>query len=159
MEKGLRESIAKGMIAGYPMVGIKAALYFGSYHPVDSSEMAFKTAAQLAFKNAIPEAKPTILEPIGTLKAYMPDDNLGDIMGDITKRRGRVLGMGPADEPKMQELIAEVPMAEMGNFSTILRSVTAGRGYFSIEFARYEDAPADVQAKVIEEAKAAAEEE
>ena len=159
VEKGLRESIAKGMIAGYPMVGIKAALYFGSYHPVDSSEMAFKTAAQLAFKNAIPEAKPTILEPIGTLKAYMPDDNLGDIMGDITKRRGRVLGMGPADEPKMQELIAEVPMAEMGNFSTILRSVTAGRGYFSIEFARYEDAPADVQAKVIEEAKAAAEEE
>ena len=159
VEKGLRESIAKGMIAGYPMVGIKAALYFGSYHPVDSSEMAFKTAAQIAFKNAIPEAKPTILEPIGTLKAYMPDDNLGDIMGDITKRRGRVLGMGPADEPKMQELIAEVPMAEMGNFSTILRSVTAGRGYFSIEFARYEDAPADVQAKVIEEAKAAAEEE
>ncbi|MBQ7541558.1 MAG: elongation factor G [Clostridia bacterium] len=159
VEKGLRESIAKGMIAGYPMVGIKAALYFGSYHPVDSSEMAFKTAAQIAFKNAIPEAKPTILEPIGTLKAYMPDDNLGDIMGDITKRRGRVLGMGPADEPKMQELIAEVPMAEMGNFSTILRSVTAGRGYFSIEFARYEDAPADVQQKVIEEAKAAAEEE
>ena len=159
VEKGLRESIAKGMIAGYPMVGIKAALYFGSYHPVDSSEMAFKTAAQLAFKNAIPEAKPTILEPIGTLKAYMPDENLGDIMGDITKRRGRVLGMGPADEPKMQELIAEVPMAEMGNFSTILRSVTAGRGYFSIEFARYEDAPADVQQKVIEEAKAAAEEE
>ena len=159
VEKGLRESIAKGMIAGYPMVGIKAALYFGSYHPVDSSEMAFKTAAQIAFKNAIPEAKPTILEPIGTLKAYMPDDNLGDIMGDITKRRGRVLGMGPADEPKMQELVAEVPMAEMGNFSTILRSVTAGRGHFSIEFARYEDAPADVQAKVIEEAKAAAEEE
>ncbi|MBQ7547073.1 MAG: elongation factor G, partial [Clostridia bacterium] len=159
VEKGLRECIARGMIAGYPMVGIKAALYFGSYHPVDSSEMAFKTAAQLAFKAAIPEAKPTILEPIGTLKVYMPDDNLGDIMGDITKRRGRVLGMGPAEEPKMQELIAEVPMAEMGNFSTILRSVTAGRGYFSIEFARYEDAPADVQQKVIEEAKAAAEEE
>ena len=159
VEKGLRESIAKGMIAGYPMVGIKAALYFGSYHPVDSSEMAFKTAAQIAFKNAIPEAKPTILEPIGTLKAYMPDDNLGDIMGDITKRRGRVLGMGPAEEPKMQELTAEVPMAEMGNFATILRSVTAGRGYFTIEFARYEDAPADVQQKVIEEAKAAAEEE
>ena len=159
VEKGLRESIAKGMIAGYPMVGIKAALYFGSYHPVDSSEMAFKTAAQIAFKNAIPEAKPTILEPIGTLKAYMPDDNLGDIMGDITKRRGRVLGMGPANEPKMQELIAEVPMAEMGYFSTILRSVTAGRGYFSIEFARYEDAPNEVAQKVIEEAKAAAEEE
>ena len=89
----------------------------------------------------------------------MPDDNLGDIMSDITKRRGRVLGMGAADEPKMQELVAEVPMAEMGNFSTILRSVTAGRGYFTLEFARYEDAPMDVQKKVIEEAKLAAEEE
>ena len=159
VEKGLRECVAKGMIAGYPMVGIRATLYFGSYHPVDSSEMAFKTAAQISFKNAIPEAQPTILEPIGTLKAYMPDDNLGDIMGDITKRRGRVLGMGAADEPKMQELVAEVPMAEMGDFSTILRSVTAGRGHFSLEFARYEDAPANVAQKVIEEAKLAAEEE
>ncbi len=159
VEKGLRDCIARGLIAGYPMVGIKAALHDGSYHPVDSSEMAFKTAASLAFKAAIPEAAPTILEPIGTLKAYMPDDNLGDIMSDITKRRGRVLGMGAADEPKMQELVAEVPMAEMGNFSTILRSVTAGRGYFTLEFARYEDAPMDVQKKVIEEAKLAAEEE
>lgn len=159
VEKGLRECIAKGMIAGYPMVGIKAALHFGSYHPVDSSEMAFKTAAQLSFKAAIPEAAPTILEPIGTLKAYMPDDNLGDIMGDITKRRGRVLGMGPSEEPKMQELIAEVPMAEMGDFSTVLRSVTAGRGHFSLEFARYEDAPAAVAQKVIEEAKKDAEDE
>lgn len=159
VEKGLRECVAKGAIAGYPMVGLKATLYFGSYHPVDSSEMAFKTAASIAFKNAIPQAQPTILEPIGTLKAYMPDDNLGDIMGDITKRRGRVLGMGPADEPRMQELEAEVPMAEMGDFSTVLRSVTAGRGYFSLEFARYEDAPANVAQKVIEEAKAAAEEE
>ena len=159
VEKGLRECIAKGMIAGYPMVGIKAALYFGSYHPVDSSEMAFKTAAQLSFKAAVPEAQPTILEPIGTLKAYMPDDNLGDIMGDITKRRGRVLGMGPSNEPRMQELVAEVPMAEMGDFATILRSVTAGRGYFSMEFSRYEDAPANVAQKVIEDAKALAEEE
>ncbi len=159
VEKGLRDCIAKGLIAGYPMVGIKAALHDGSYHPVDSSEMAFKTAASLAFKAAIPEASPTILEPIGTLKAYMPDDNLGDIMSDITKRRGRVLGMGPADEPKMQELVAEVPMAEMGNFTTILRSVTAGRGYFDLEFARYEDAPMDVQKKVIEEAKLAADDE
>lgn len=159
VEKGLRESIAKGLIAGYPMVGIKAALYFGSYHPVDSSEIAFKTAAQISFKAAVPEAAPTILEPIGTLKAYMPDDNLGDIMGDITKRRGRVLGMGPSGEQRMQELVAEVPMAEMGDFSTVLRSVTAGRGYFSIEFARYEDAPANIQQKVIEDAKKAAEEE
>ncbi len=158
VEKGLRECVAKGFLAGYPMVGVKATLYFGSYHPVDSSEMAFKTAASIAFKNGMPNAQPTILEPIGTLKAYMPDDNLGDIMGDITKRRGRVLGMGPATEPKMQELVAEVPMAEMGDFATVLRSVTAGRGYFSIEFARYEDAPAAVAQKVVEEAKAEEEE-
>ncbi len=159
VEKGLRECVVKGIIAGYPVVGVKATLYFGSYHPVDSSEMAFKTAASIAFKNAIPQATPTILEPIGTLKAYMPDDNLGDIMGDITKRRGRVLGMGPAEEPRMQLLEAEVPMAEMGDFATVLRSVTAGRGYFSLEFARYEDAPANVAQKVIEDAKAAMEEE
>ena len=158
VEKGLRECVIKGVIAGYPMVGLKAVLYDGSYHPVDSSEMAFKTAASLAFKAAIPQANPTILEPIGTLKAYMPNDNLGDIMGDITKRRGSVLGMGPADEPKMQELVAEVPMAEMGDFATVLRSVTAGRGHFSLEFARYQDAPGNVAQKVIEEAKAEMEE-
>lgn len=159
VEKGLRESVTKGILAGYPMVGLKATLYFGSYHPVDSSEMAFKTAASIAYKNGIPQASPAILEPIGTLKAYMPDDNLGDIMGDITKRRGRVLGMGPADEPKMQELVAEVPMAEMGDFSTVLRSVTAGRGFFSMEFARYEEAPANVAQKVIDDAKKLEEEE
>ena len=152
VEKGLRECIAKGFLAGYPMVGLKAVLYFGSYHAVDSSEIAFKTAAHVCFRNAMPEASPTILEPIGTLKVVMPGDNLGDIMGDITKRRGRVMGMGAADEPQMQQLEAEVPMAEMGDFATALRSVTAGRGYFSIEFARYEDAPASVQQKVIEEA-------
>ena len=159
VEKGLRECVARGIIAGYPMVGLKATLYFGSYHPVDSSEMAFKTAAAIAFKNGIPQAQPTILEPIGTLKAYMPDDNLGDIMGDITKRRGRVLGMGPSNEPRMQELVAEVPLAEMGDFATVLRSVTAGRGFFALEFSRYEDAPANIAAKVIEAAKAEAEEE
>ena len=159
VEKGLRESVARGLVAGYPVVGVKATLYDGSYHPVDSSEMAFKTAASLAFKKLNPDGNPAILEPIGTLNAYMPDDNLGDIMGDITKRRGRVLGMGPADEPKMQKLEAEVPMAEMGDFSTILRSVTAGRGYFDFEFVRYEEAPANVAQKVIEDAKAKMEEE
>ena len=132
---------------------LKAVLYDGSYHPVDSNEMAFKTAAKIAYKNGMAQANPVILEPIGELKVYMPDANLGDIMGDITKRRGRVLGMGAADEPKMQELVAEVPMAEMGDFSTTLRSVTAGRGYFTLEFARYEDAPSMVAQKVIEEAK------
>ncbi|MCD7828462.1 MAG: elongation factor G [Clostridiales bacterium] len=159
VEKGLRESVQKGLVAGYPVVGIKATLYDGSYHPVDSSEMAFKTAASLAFKKLNPDANPVILEPIGTLNAYMPDENLGDIMGDITKRRGRVLGMGPAEEPKMQKLEAEVPMAEMGDFSTILRSVTIGRGYFDFEFCRYEEAPASVAQKVIEDAKKNAEEE
>ena len=153
VEKGLQEAILKGPLAGYPMVGLKAVLYDGSYHPVDSNEMAFKTAAKIAYKNGMAQANPVILEPIGELKVYMPDANLGDIMGDITKRRGRVLGMGAADEPKMQELVAEVPMAEMGDFSTTLRSVTAGRGYFSLEFARYEDAPSMVAQKVIEEAK------
>ncbi len=159
VEKGLRECIAKGLIAGYPMVGVKAALHDGSYHPVDSSEMAFKTAAALAFKAAVPEAQPTILEPVGLLKVYMPESKFGDIMGDITKRRGRVIGMGPSDEPALQEFVAEVPMAEMGDFATVLRSVTQGRGHFSFEFVRYEDAPMNVQQKVIEEAKARMEEE
>ncbi len=159
VEKGLRDCVTRGIVAGYPVVGLKATLYDGSYHPVDSSEMAFKTAASLAFKQLKDTANPAILEPIGTLKAYMPDDNLGDIMGDITKRRGRVLGMGPADEPKMQMLEAEVPMAEMGDFSTILRSVTAGRGHFTLEFARYEEAPANVAQKVIEESSMADDED
>ena len=153
VEKGFQEAILKGPLAGYPVVGLKAVLYDGSYHPVDSNEMAFKTAAKIAYKNGMAQANPVILEPIGELKVYMPDANLGDIMGDITKRRGRVLGMGAADEPKMQELVAEVPMAEMGDFSVTLRSVTAGRGYFTLEFARYEDAPMNVAQKVIEEAK------
>ncbi len=153
VEKGLRECVAGGLIAGYPMVGIKACLHDGSYHPVDSSEMAFKMAARVAFKAAIPEAKPTILEPIGTLRAYIPDDNLGDILGDVNKRRGRVLGMGPAEETKTQELVAEVPMAEMSDFAIALRSVTAGRGYFTLEFARYEDAPSNIAEKVIADAK------
>lgn len=153
VEKGLRDCVLKGVLAGYPMVGVKATLYDGSYHPVDSSEMAFKMAASLAYKAGIPKADPTILEPVGTLVALMPDDNLGDIMGDITKRRGRVLGMGPADEPRMQELTAEVPMAEMGDFTTVLRSVTAGRGSFTFEFTRYEQAPQNIVEKVIAEAK------
>jgi elongation factor G len=141
------------------MVGIKACLHDGSYHPVDSSEMAFKMAARIAFKAAVPEAAPTILEPIGTLKAYIPDNDLGDIMGDVNKRRGRVLGMGPAEDTGMQELIAEVPMAEMSDFAIALRSVTAGRGFFTLEFARYEDAPANIAEKVISEAKLADDDE
>ncbi len=160
VEKGLREAILKGPLAGYPVVGLKATLYDGSSHPVDSNEMAFKMAAKVAYKNGMPQANPKLLEPYGALKAYMPGDNLGDIMGDITKRRGRVLGMGPCeDNPKMQELVAEVPMAEMGDFATVLRSVTIGRGWFSFEFDHYEPAPEPVAQKVIAEAKANMEED
>ncbi len=153
VEKGLRDSIKKGPLAGYPVVGVKAILHDGSSHPVDSNEMAFKMAAQIAFKNGIPQAKPTLLEPIGSLKANVPDANMGDIMGEVNKRRGRVLGMN-VGEDGMQIVEAEVPMAEMADFSVYMRQVTQGRGSFSFDFERYEDAPAQVASKVIEEAKA-----
>ena len=153
VEKGLMDSIKKGPLAGYPVVGVKATLYDGKYHPVDSNEMAFKTAAQLAFKAGIPQAKPTLLEPEGTLKATVPDANMGDIMGEVNKRRGRVLGMN-AGESGMQIVEAEVPMAEMADFSIFMRQCTQGRGTFTFEFERYEDAPAQVAQKVIEAAKA-----
>lgn len=153
VEKGLRESIKKGVLAGYPTVGIKATLYDGSYHPVDSSEMSFKTAASLAYKNGIPNASPTLLEPIGSLKACVPDANMGDVMGEVNKRRGRVLGMFPAQKG-MQVVEAEVPMAEMSDFSTFIRQITQGRGSFEFNFVRYEDAPANVAQKIIEKAKA-----
>lgn len=153
VEKGLRESVQKGVLAGYPMVGLKATLVDGSYHPVDSSEMSFKTAASLAYKAGIPDASPVLLEPIGTLKVYIPDDNMGDVIGDINKRRGRVLGMNPAED-RMQEIVAEVPMAEMSDFSTAMRSITQGRASFTLDFARYEEAPPMVAQKVIAEATA-----
>lgn len=152
VEKGLQDSMKKGVLAGYPMVGVKAVLVDGSYHPVDSSEMAFKTAASIAFKEGISQAGPTILEPIGTLTAIVPDDNLGDVIGDINKRRGRVIGMTPMAGHK-QEVMAEVPMAEMSDFSTAMRSITQGRATFTLEFARYEDAPAPVQTKIIQKAQ------
>lgn len=154
VEKGLQDSIKKGVLAGFPMVGLKATLYDGSYHPVDSSEMAFKTAASLAYKEGIPKASPVILEPIVTLTAELPDDNMGDIMGDVTKRRGRVLGMEPIDgKPGMQQIVAEVPEAELSDFPTVLRSTTRGKGAFSVEFARYEEAPEAVAAKIIASAE------
>ena len=154
VEKGLRESAKKGVLAGFPMVGVKATLVDGSYHPVDSSEMAFKTAANLAYKAGIPQASPVLLEPIGTLSVYVPGDNTGDIMGDINKRRGRVLGMNPA-ENGLTCVEAEVPMAEMGDYSTMLRALTQGRGYFRFRFERYEEAPMQVAQKVIEQYKQA----
>ena len=158
VEKGLRNAVVKGVLAGYPLVGLKATLYDGSYHPVDSNDMAFQTAARLAYQDGIPKAKPTILEPIGLLKVTIPDANLGDIMSDISsKRRGTVLGMNAEDG--MQTVEAEVPMAEMSSYTIDLRSMTQGRGSFSCKFVRYEEAPGNVQQKVIEEAKALAEAE
>ena len=153
VEKGLRECIQKGPLAGYPVVGLSAVLYDGSYHPVDSSEMAFKTAAALAYKAGMPQANPVLLEPIGHLKATVPDANMGDVMGEVNKRRGRVLGMEPAGEGK-QTVEADVPMAEMHDFTTFIRQCTQGRGSFTFGFERYEEAPANVAQKVIEEAKA-----
>ena len=153
VEKGLRNAVQKGVLAGYPLVGLKATLYDGSYHPVDSNDMAFQTAARLAYQEGIPQAKPTIMEPIGLLKVTIPDANLGDIMSDISsKRRGTVLGMNAEDG--MQTVEAEVPMAEMSSYTIDLRSMTQGRGSFSCKFIRYEEAPGNVQQKVIEEAKA-----
>ena len=153
VEKGVRQAAAHGVLAGYPMVGMKATLLDGSYHPVDSSEMAFIMAAKLAYKAAIPEAGPVLLEPIGALKAHVPADNTGDIMGEVTKRRGRVLGMNP-DEDGMQVVEAEVPMAEMQDFTTFLRQLTQGRGWFTFDFVRYEVLPQMLEAKVIDQAKA-----
>lgn len=152
VEKGLKECMLKGVLAGYPMVGLKATLYDGSYHPVDSSEMSFKMAASLAYKNGIPQAGPVILEPIGTLKAYVNDETMGDMIGDINKRRGRVLGMNNVGDG-MQEIVAEVPMAEMATFSTAVRQITQGRGYFTLSFERYERTPEIVAQKIIEAAK------
>ena len=152
VEKGLRECTMKGVLAGYPMVGVKAVLYDGSYHPVDSSEMSFKMAAAVAYKEGIPQASPVLLEPIGTLKVLVPDEMLGDVIGDINKRRGRIIGMNPM-ENKMQEIIGEVPIAEMSDFSTAMRSITQGTATFSLEHARYEEIPQAIAQKIIAESK------
>ncbi len=157
VEKGLREACVHGVLAGYPMVFLKATLVDGSYHPVDSSEIAFKTAAQLAYKAALPEASPVLLEPIGELKVTIPDSYMGDILGDLNKRRGRVMGMNPTGSGD-QVVEAEVPMAEMMTYAIDLRSMTQSRGSFTFRFVRYEDCPAAAQEKAIAEAKALAEE-
>ena len=157
VEKGLREACQHGVLAGYPVVFLKATLVDGSYHPVDSSEIAFKTAAQLAYKEGIANANPVILEPIGALEVTIPDSYLGDVMGDLNKRRGRVMGMNPTEDGN-QILEAEVPMAEMTSYAIDLRSLTQSRGSFSFHFVRYEEAPPAAQQKAIEDAKAIQEE-
>ena len=151
VEKGIQEAVQRGPLAGYPMVGLKAVLYDGSYHPVDSNEMAFKLAAILAFKEAMPNAMPTLLEPIGTLAVTVPEDYVGDVMGDLSKRRGRPMGMNP-DADGNTVIEAEVPMAEMSSYAIDLRAMTQARGSFTLEFVRYEEVPKANQQKIIDEA-------
>ena len=150
VEKGIAEAVKSGPLAAYPVIGVKAVLYDGSYHPVDSSEMAFKVAATQAFKKGFMEAHPVLLEPIAQLKVIVPDSYTGDIMGDLNKRRGRVMGMNPLDNGN-QEIVADIPYLELYGYNTQLRSMTSGSGTFSYEFSRYEQAPDDVAKKQIEE--------
>ncbi len=149
VEKGLLDSCEKGVLAGYPVVNLKATLLDGSYHPVDSSEMAFKTAASIAYKEGLKQAGPVILEPIGYLKSYIPENIMGDVIGDINKRRGRIMGMGESDRAGLNLVEAEVPMSEMHKYATDLRALSGGRGIFTFEFVRYEKAPMEVANKII----------
>ncbi|MFA7660008.1 MAG: elongation factor G, partial [Anaerovoracaceae bacterium] len=152
VEKGLRESLEKGPLAGFPVVNVKAVLYDGSYHDVDSNEMAFKIAAALAFKKGIAEAKPILLEPVMHVEVTVPDDYMGDIMGDMNKRRGKILGMEP-QEGVGQKVVAEVPQAEMFKYAITLRAMTQARGSFTMSFERYEEVPTHLAEKIIAEAK------
>lgn len=151
VEKGLRDCISNGVLAGYPVVGLKATLYDGSYHPVDSSEMAFKVAASIAYKKGLEAAKPILLEPIMNVQILISDNYMGDVMGDVNKRRGRVIGMEP--EGKLQKISAEIPMAEMFNYATDLRSMTQARGNFTSEFLRYDEVPASEVGKILEDTR------
>ena len=157
VEKGLREACLHGVLAGYPMVNLKATLYDGSYHPVDSSEIAFKTAAQLSYKAALPEASPVLLEPVVELKVTVPDNYMGDVLGDLNKRRGRVMDMQPIGGGQ-QTITAEAPMAEMMTYAIDLRAMTQSRGSYVQRFVRYEECPGPAQEKAIAAAKAMAEE-
>ncbi len=153
VEKGLNEAIDRGPLAGYPITGLRAVLYDGSYHPVDSNEMSFKTAAKLAFRK-LDAASPVLLEPIMSVSVSVPDEYMGDIIGDLNKRRGRILGMDAVEGKKgMQKILAEVPEAEIFRYATDLRSMTQGRGSFTSEFLRYEEVPQNISAKVVAEAK------
>ena len=156
VEKGLRDNIKHGVLAGYPVVGLTAKLHDGSYHAVDSSEMAFKTAARIAFKKLV-DASPVLLEPIYSVKVYVPDEYMGDIIGDMNKRRGRIMGMDQVNG--MQCVSAEVPLGEMFKYATDLRSMTQARGSFTMQFERYEEVPAADAKKIIENTKREEEEE
>ena len=134
VEKGLQDAIQKGVLAGYPVVNLKATLVDGSYHDVDSSEMAFRLAARVAYKNGLPQASPVLLEPISSVEIHIPDTFLGDIMGDMNKRRGRIMGINPDGEE--QVVSAEAPTSEMAKYATDLKSMTQGRGWYTIQFAR-----------------------
>lgn len=149
VEKGLQECMKKGVLAGFPVVGVKAILVDGSYHPVDSSEMAFKIAASIAFKEGIPQAEPMLLEPVGSMTVTVPDENTGDLIGELNKRRGRVLGTFPAAKSGLTEITAEVPMAETSDFAMTLRQMTQGQGSFTLELARYDQLPSNLVAEVI----------
>ncbi|MBO4848423.1 MAG: elongation factor G [Clostridia bacterium] len=158
VEKGLVEAMKKGVLAGYPMIGVKATLYDGKYHPVDSKEVAFKSAARLSYKAACAKASPVLIEPIYRYDIQVPMDYMGDIMGDISRRRGRLIGSNPLSDG-LTEVIAEAPLSEMFKYATDLRSMTQGRGSFRSEFVRYEDVPANVAQKIIENAKKEEDEE
>lgn len=158
--KGAKEAIQKGVLAGFPLIGVKATLFDGKSHPVDSKEIAFVSAAKLAFKIGIPQAKPALLEPVGRLSVMVPEVNVGDVMGDINKRRGRMLGMGPAeDEPGYTLVEADIPMAEMSDYCIALRAMTKARGGFTFNFDRYEEAPANIAQQVIAQFKSEDEDE
>ena len=152
VEKGIVETMRHGTVAGYPVEGVRVTLYDGSYHSVDSSEMAFKVAGSMAFKQAMESAKPVLLEPIMNVSVTVPEDCVGDVIGDLNSRRGRPLGM----EPKGQatEVQAEVPMAEMLSYAPDLRQITAGQGDYAMELARYEEVPAHLADQVVEKAQA-----
>ena len=151
VEKGLQDAIQEGVLAGFPMVGLKATLVDGSYHDVDSSEMAFKSAARLAYRNGIPKADPILLEPVSSVEVRTPNDDMGDIMGDLSQRRGRIIGI--EHKGNLSVIQAEVPTAEMQRYATDLRSMTQGRGWYTIEFARYEPAPQQIAERIIESAQ------
>ena len=155
VEKGVREVLVEGIIAGYPIVDVKAKLYFGSYHDVDSSEMSFKIAARLAFKAAFEQCRPCLLEPIMTITITVPGEFMGDVIGDLNSRRGKVLGAEPKGSTGQQVIRAHVPMAEVLRYAPDLRSMTSGRGDFELEFSHYEEAPPHIAEKIIKQAQAA----